>query len=110
MPDRCSRKHISIPTGTIKSQIPLQILPYILVISIPTGTIKRMQPLHSCILLLISIPTGTIKRNPLHFRKNVIRISIPTGTIKRDLSLKEKDLLMKFQFLLVRLKGFAAIS
>ena len=57
------------------------------------------------LLSYISIPTGTIKSGKLAQCVERLRsISIPTGTIKSLLMVMVKELGIKFQFLLVRLK------
>ena len=76
---------ISIPTGTIKSEITEQTVLKICKISIPTGTIKsRLYHRLVSLNIDISIPTGTIKSIFL------LAISLPY---------------LIFQFLLVRLKA-----
>ena len=118
--------HISIPSGTIKREVGWCQYGFHSRISIPSGTIKRWKQNPKLNITLISIPSGTIKSNqpPIHHQINPISIpsgtiksrtgllacqdnngiSIPSGTIKR---FRGKDYwlkMVKFQFLLVRLK------
>ncbi len=98
---------ISIPSGTIKRSIIINLKLKNVMISIPSGTIKSF-PIYiskpQCIS--ISIPSGTIKRLTGGGVSWLFKlISIPSGTIKREGWDIFMHFIMLFQFLLVRLKG-----
>ena len=59
----------------------------------------------------VSIPYGTIKRISLKTTTQINKkVSIPYGTIKSELSHSIVANLLKFQFLMVRLKGTALVT
>ena len=76
-------------------------------ISIPYGAIKRNLKIISVKqIIYISIPYGAIKRIIVDRIKGILDIiSIPYGAIKRILESDNPTLIIRFQFLMVRLKG-----
>ncbi len=60
---------------------------------------------------LISIPSGAIKRTSFFNQLlNMSDISIPSGAIKRQAKFAKLQTVVKFQFLLVRLRVYIEIN